>query len=90
MGPPLGKAFHLEGSQGRLPVIERLERTLDYRALARFVWDAVFFAGTRGGKKTITAAIGDAANKFGVSEEMVRRGWRLFGRAERNRTESMS
>ena len=28
-GPPLGKAFRLEGSQGRLPVIEQLERTLD-------------------------------------------------------------
>jgi len=71
-------------------VMERLERTLDYRALARFVWDAVFEASTRGEKTTITAAIGDAANKFGVSEEMVRRGWRLFGSAERNRTESVS
>ena len=48
MGPPLGKAFRLEGSQGRIPVIERLERTLDYRALARFVWDAVFLAGSGG------------------------------------------
>ena len=40
-GGPLGKAFGLEGGQGKPPTIAKLMQMLDERAIARWIWSRV-------------------------------------------------
>jgi hypothetical protein len=84
-GGPLGQAFGLEGGQGKRPEKERLQHLLDERAIARWIWSRV--QDDRAAKREITieVAIQEAAEKFGKSDETVRRAWKRFGRLERLR-----
>ena len=82
-GPPLGKAFGLEGPRGKRPVLARLDRMQDQRAFARFVWQSAEVERARGVKDPVARAIGEVANKFDVSDETVTRAWKRFGKAER-------
>ena len=85
-GGPLGKAFGLEGGQGKLPTSVRLEHLLDERAIARWIWSHVQELRTAGQEIRIEDAVQEAAEKFGKSDVTVRRAWQRFGRLERLRT----
>ena len=82
-GPPLGKAFGLEGTRGKRPVLGRAERMLDQRAIAQFVWRFAEGERAHDAKDPVARAKGEAANKFNVSDETVSRAWKRFGKAER-------
>ena len=84
-GPPLGKAFGLEGSQGKRPVIEQLEKMLDQRSIAHFVARRAQQLRAARTKKPIQTAKNDAADHFELSDETVDRAWKRFGRIERER-----
>src|SRR5262249_25948151 len=82
-GPPLGKAFRLEGAQGKRPIIEQLERLLDQRAIARFIAIQAQVHRAAGAKGPLQTAKNDAANHFELSDETVDRAWKRFGPQER-------
>ena len=77
------KAFGLEGTRGKRPVLGRAERMLDQRAIAQFVWRFAEGERAHDAKDPVARAKGEAANKFNVSDETVSRAWKRFGKAER-------
>jgi hypothetical protein len=83
---PLGRAFGLEGGQGRSPTIEKLEQLLDGRAIARWIGSQLQEARTAHEKIRIEDLVQDAAAKFAKSDVTIRRAWARFGRRERQRT----
>jgi len=85
-GGPIGQAFGLEGGQGRPPINDSLLQMLDERAIARWVWSQVQEARATHRTIRIEDVIQDAAEKFGKSDETIRRAWKRFGRLERLRT----
>ena len=82
---PLGHAFGLEGGQGRSSTIDKLERMLDERAIARWIWSKRQAARAAREKIRIEDLVQEAAEKFGKSDVTIRRAWRRFGPHERQR-----
>jgi hypothetical protein len=84
-GGPLGQTFGLEGGQGKPPIIASLMQMLDERAIARWIWSGL--QKTRAARKQIRIEdlVQEAAEKFGKSDETIRRAWKRFGRLERLR-----
>jgi hypothetical protein len=72
-GGPIGQAFGLEGGQGRSPINDSLLQILDERAIARWIWSHVLEARTANEQVRIEDVIQDAAEKFGKSDETIRR-----------------
>jgi hypothetical protein len=84
-GGPLGRAFGLEGGQGKSPVIDNLEQMRDQRAIARWIAVQSEAFRSQGNRNPIEQAIQSATEKFGKSAVTIRRIWSRFGRAERRR-----
>ncbi len=84
-GGPLGRAFGLEGGQGKPPTLDKLEQKLDERAIARWIWQRVLEARASDKNFRIEDAIQEAADKFAKSDVTIRRAWRRFGPLERLR-----
>lgn len=82
---PLAQAFGLEGGKGRSPIIDKLEQMLDERAIAHWIWSRIEAARAAGAKIRIEDAVWEAAEKFGKSDETIRRAWKRFGKRERLR-----
>jgi len=83
---PLGRAFGLEGGQGRSPTIEKLEQLLDERAIARWIGSQLERARAAHKKVRIEDLVQEAAEKFAKSDVTIRRAWARFARRERQRT----
>lgn len=76
----LGKAFGLEGGQGKSPVSKTLETALDQRAIATWIWNR-YQKGKAGNRKyRMEEAIGDASEHFDLSLDRTRTIWKLNGR----------
>jgi hypothetical protein len=84
-GGPLGQTFGLEGGQGKPPIIDKLMQMLDERAIARWIWTRVQAARAAGVQIRIEDVVQEAAEKFGKSDETIRRAWKRFGQFERLR-----
>jgi hypothetical protein len=82
---PLGRAFGLEGGQGRSPTMEKLEQLLSERAIARWIGSKLEEARTAQKKIRIEDLVQDAAVKFAKSDVTIRRAWARFGHRERQR-----
>jgi hypothetical protein len=84
-GSPLGRAFGLEGGQGKPPTLDMLDQRLDERAIAHWIWQRVLEARVSNKKFRIEDAIQEAADKFAKSDVTIRRAWRRFGSSQRLR-----
>jgi hypothetical protein len=82
-GGPLGRAFGLEGGQGKPPTITKLMQMLDQRAIARWVWWRVETLRAAGQEISIEDVIQEAAEKFGKHDITIRRAWGKFGGLEK-------
>jgi hypothetical protein len=89
-GMPLGRAFCLEGGQGKPPTRQKKAHLLDQRAIAHWLRRETQQARLTNPRFTITDAIGKAVEHFGKSEETIKRAWTLFSRVEKKRTTSSS
>ena len=74
-GGPLGKAFGLEGGQGKPPTIAKLMQMLDERAIARWIWSRVEKLRAAGQEIQIEDIVQEAAEKFGKADVTIRRAW---------------
>lgn len=84
-GPPLGKAFGLEAEgPGKRPLINALQTRQDHRAIARFITLIREEAASDGNEMTVQGAKGEAANTFGLSDDMIDLIWKEFGKDERD------
>jgi hypothetical protein len=82
-GVPLGRAFGLEGGQGKPPTRDTLDQRLDESAIASWIRQRVLDARASNKKLRIEDAIQEAADKFEKSDVTIRRAWRRFGRPAR-------
>jgi hypothetical protein len=84
-GGPLGRAFGLEGGQGKSPVIAKLKQMMDERAIAHWVWWRVEILRATDQEISIEDVIQEAAEKFGKHDITIRRAWGKFGGLEKGR-----
>jgi hypothetical protein len=84
-GGPLGRAFGLEGGQGKSPVDAKLAQMLDDRAIARWIFVRWQKGRLEGKPLRLEDLIQEAAEKFDKSDSTTRRAWQRFGRAEKKR-----
>ena len=81
-GEPIEKAFGFKGAQGTRPVAVQLDRLLDQRAVAMWIWNRILSLREVGPKRgTVEQALGDAEEHFGMSIERIRAIWKKYGRA---------
>jgi len=80
---PLGRAFGLEGGQGKPPVLAQLMQMMDERAIAHWIWWRVESLRLAKQEVSIEEVIQEAAEKFGKADITIRRAWGKFGRLEK-------
>jgi hypothetical protein len=80
---PLGRAFGLEGGQGKSPVLTKILQMLDERAIAHWVWWRVEKLRAAGQKVSIEDVIQEGAEKFDKADITVRRAWEKFRKLEK-------
>jgi hypothetical protein len=84
-GGPLGRAFGLEGGQGKSPTLAKIMQMIDERAIAHWIWWRVQTLRATGQKVSIEDVIQEAAEKFGKHDITIRRAWGKFGGLEKRR-----
>jgi hypothetical protein len=82
-GGPLGRAFGLEGGQGKSPTLAKLMQMLDERAMAHWIWWRVKTLRDAGEEIRLEDVIQEAAEKFGKADITIRRAWGKFGSLEK-------
>jgi hypothetical protein len=80
---PLGRAFGLEGGQGKSPALTKILQMLDERAIAHWVWWRVEKLRAAEQKVSIEGVIQEGAEKFDKADITVRRAWEKFRKLEK-------
>jgi hypothetical protein len=77
----LGKAFGLEGGQGKRPTINSLNDRLSQRAVAAWIWEKAKSLRKDKAKAPVEEALQMAVDKFPLSIDSIRRIWKKNGKA---------
>jgi len=80
---PLGRAFGLEGGQGKSPALTKILQMLDERAIAHWIWWRVKTIRETGEDIRIEDVIQEGAEKFDKADITVRRAWEKFRKIEK-------
>ncbi len=76
-GEPIEKAFGFKGGQGTRPIADQMDRLLDQRAIAVWIWNRISSLREVGPKRgTVEQALGDAEEHFGLGLDRIRFIWK--------------